>query len=131
MRGPASRASSPRMDLTKVPKVEGGIRMSTLEGRSVRNATHESTTDPQARLYRKARGHEAKLAYLGHVVIENRNALVVGCEVTEALGQHMEREAAARLMAYVPRKLRATVVADRAYDTSGLVVAIRQPRTTP
>ena len=71
-------------------------------GEKRRNQTHESTTDPQARLYRKAHGHEAKLAYLGHVVIENRNALVVGCEVTEALGQHMEREAAARLMADVP-----------------------------
>src|SRR5882672_10669261 len=100
-------------------------------GKKRRNQTHESTTDPQARLYRKARGHEAKLAYLGHVVIENRNALVVGCEVTEALGQHMEREAAARLMADVPRKLRATVGADRAYDTSGLVVAMRQQGVTP
>jgi transposase len=95
------------------------------------NQTHESTTDPQARLYRKARGHEAKLAYLGHVVIENRNALVVGCEVTEALGLHMEREAAARLMAEVARKPRATVGADRAYDTSCFVAAMRQHSLTP
>src|SRR6266850_5883134 len=111
----------------------GGGRNAEVDFRGEKrlNQTHESTTDPQARLYRKARGHEAKLAYLGHVVIENRNALVVGCEVTEALGQHMEREAAARLMADVPRKLRATVGADRAYDTSGLVVAMRQQGVTP
>jgi transposase len=89
----------------------GGGRNADVDFRGEKrcNQTHESTTDPQARLYRKARGHEAKLAYLGHVVIENRNALVVGCEVTEALGQHMEREAADRLMAEVPRKQRATV----------------------
>lgn len=111
----------------------GGGRNAEVDfrGEKRRNQTHESTTDPQARLYRKARGHEAKLAYLGHVVIENRNALVVGCEVTEALGQHMEREAAARLMAEVPRKLRATVGGDRGYDTSGLVVAMRQQGVTP
>lgn len=100
-------------------------------GEKRRNQTHQSTTDPQARLYRKARGHEAKLAYLGHVVIENRNALVVGCEVSEALGQHMEREAAARLMAEVPRKQRATLGADRAYDTSGFVAEMREQGVTP
>ncbi len=100
-------------------------------GEKRRNQTHESTTDPQARLYRKAHGHEAKLAYLGHVVIENKNAIVVGCEVTEALGSHMEREAAARLLADAPRKQRATVAADRGYDTSGFVAAMRAQGMTP
>jgi len=111
----------------------GGGRNADVDfrGEKRRNQTHQSTTDPQARLYRKAHGHEAKLAYLGHVVIENRNALVVGCEVTEALGQHMEREAAVRLMADVPRKQRATVGADRAYDTAGFVVAMREQDVTP
>jgi transposase len=100
-------------------------------GEKRRNQTHQSTTDPQARLYRKAQGQEAKLAYLGHVVIENRNALVVGCRVTEALGQHMEREAAAELMAKVPRKQRARVGGDRAYDTFGFVAAMREQGVTP
>jgi transposase len=100
-------------------------------GEKRRNQTHQSTTDPQARLYRKAQGHESKLAYLGHVVIENRSALVVGCEVTQALGSHMEREAAARLMGNVPRKLRATVGADRGYDTRGFVASMREQGVTP
>jgi transposase len=111
----------------------GGGRNTDVDFRGEKrcNQTHQSTTDPQARLYRKARGHEAKLAYLGHVVIENRNALVVGCEVTEALGQHMEREAAVRLMSEAPRRQRATLGADRAYDTSGLVAAMREQGVTP
>jgi len=95
------------------------------------NQTHQSTTDPQARLYRKARGHESKMAYLGHVVIENRHGLVMGCEVTEALGQHMERQAAVRLMGNVPRRQRATMGADRAYDTAWLVAAMREQGVTP
>jgi transposase len=112
---------------------DGGPRNADVDFRGEKrcNQTHQSTTDPQARLYRKAHGHEAKLAYLGHVAIENRNALVVGCEVTEALGQHMEREAAARLMSDVPRRQRATVGADRAYDTRGFVAAMRDQGVTP
>jgi len=100
-------------------------------GKKRRNDTHQSTTDPQARLYRKARGHEAKLSYLGHVVVENRSTLVMGCEVTEALGSHMEREAASRLMANVMRRHRATVGADRGYDTAGFVAAMRSQGVTP
>ena len=100
-------------------------------GQKRRNDTHESTTDPQARLYRKGFSQEAKLAYLGHVVIENRNALVVGCTVTEALGQHMEREAAIRLLADIPRRNRATAGADRSYDTRGFVAAAREQGVTP
>jgi IS5 family transposase len=112
---------------------DGGGRNAEVDfrGEKRRNQTHQSTTDPQARLYRKARGHEAKLAYLGHVVIENRNALVVGCTVTEALGQHMEREAALCLLADAPRKQNATVGADRAYDTRGFVAAAREQGITP
>jgi transposase len=112
---------------------KGGSRNSEVDfrGKKRRNDTHQSTTDPQARLYRKARGHEAKLAYLGHVVIENRNALVVGCEVTEALGLHMEREAAIRLMGDVPRRERATVGGDRAFDTGSFVTAMRAQGVTP
>jgi transposase len=112
---------------------EGGGRNQEVNfrGKKRRNDTHQSTTDPQARLYRKARGHEAKLAYLGHVVIENRNSLVVGCEVTEALGLHMEREAAIRLMGDIPRRERATVGGDRAYDTDSFVMAMRAQGVTP
>jgi hypothetical protein len=128
----ASQKSFKRKDGTGKGGPGGGRNADVdFRGEKRRNQTHESTTDPQARLYRKAHSHEAKLAYLGHVVIENRNALVVGCEVTEALGQHMEREAAARLMADVPRKQRATVGADRAYDTWGFVAQMREQGVTP
>jgi IS5 family transposase len=109
----------------------GRNREADFRGQKRRNDTHQSTTDPQARLYRKARGHEAKLSYLGHVVIENRSALVVGCEVTEALGQHMEREAAVRLLANAPRSSQATVGADKAYDTRGFVEQMREQGVTP
>jgi transposase len=101
------------------------------KGKTRRNDTHQSTTDSQARLYRKASGQESKLAYLGHVVIENRHALVMGCEVTEALGQHMEREAGIRLMGDVPRKGSATVGGDRAYDQHSFVQGMRAQGVTP
>lgn len=109
----------------------GRNREADFRGKTRRNDTHESTTDPQARLYRKARGQEAKMAYLGHVVIENRHGLVVGCEVTEALGQHMERQAAERLMRGAPRRARATMGGDRGYDTPGLVASMRRQGVTP
>src|SRR5205085_732099 len=57
------------------------------------NDTHESKTDPESKLWRKGRGREAKLAYMGHALMENRNGLVVDFEVTEASGK-AEREAA-------------------------------------
>ena len=55
-------------------------------GEKLKNGTHQSTTDPDARLYKKAQGKEGRLAYLGHVVTENRNGLVVDSEVTLATG---------------------------------------------
>jgi transposase len=101
------------------------------KGKKRRNDTHQSTTDPQARLYRKGPSQEAKLSYLGHVVVENRHALVMGCEVTEALGQHMERVAAIRLMGEVPRRSEATVGADRAYDDRRFVEGMRAQGVIP
>ena len=57
------------------------------------NTTHHSTTDPEARLYKKSRGQEAKLAYLGHTMVENRNGMIASAMVTQATGT-AEREAA-------------------------------------
>ena len=128
----ASHKSFRAKDGSDDDKPTGGRNaQADFRGKQRRNDTHQSTTDPQARLYRKGPNQEAKLAYLGHVVIENRNALVVGCEVTEALGQHMEREAAARLLADIPRRDRATAGADRGYDTAGFVAAAREIGVTP
>ena len=79
------------------------------------NETHASTTDPDARLYRKGPGQPAKLAYLGHVLMENRHALVVDTRLTLATGT-AEREAALEMVAARPSNHRITLGADKAYD---------------
>jgi transposase len=109
----------------------GRNRDVNFRGERRKNDTHESTTDPDARMYTKGSHQGAKLSYLGHIVIENRNGLVMGAEVTFADGNHREREAAARLLADTPRKIRATVGADKAFDTQGFVAAMREQGVTP
>ncbi|MGQ0572081.1 MAG: transposase, partial [Armatimonadota bacterium] len=99
-------------------------------GEARSNATHESTTDPQARLYRKGPGREAKLCYMGHVLMENRHGLVVDAQVTQATGT-AEREAAREMVKRLPRAHRVTVGADKAYDTHDFVVALRDLESTP
>ncbi len=91
--------------------------------------THESTTDPEARLYRKGKQQEARLCYLGHLLTENRHGLVVDVELTEADG-YAEREAA---LAMLERSVRgpATLGADRAYDTRDFVWDLRALGVTP
>ncbi|MDP9364554.1 MAG: IS5 family transposase [Chloroflexota bacterium] len=96
------------------------------------NATHRSTTDPEARLLRKGKGKEAKLAFLGHALMENRNGLLVDFQVTTATGT-AERDAVpllldeARDRGFRPR----TLGADKGYDTQGCVAAMRQRKVTP
>ena len=94
------------------------------------NETHASTTDPDARLYRRTHHGEAKLAYLGHVLMENRNGLAVGGCVTHATG-YAEREAALELVEALPVNGRITLGADKAYDTEAFVAALRANRVTP
>ena len=83
------------------------------------NETHESTTDPDARLARKSGGNEAKLAYCGNVLIENRNGLVVDTEVLLANGTS-EREAAIEMVEEIPGEGAVTLGADKGYDTKEL-----------
>jgi transposase len=96
------------------------------------NETHESKTDPDARLYKKSYGKEAKLAYLGHTVVENRNGLIVEAMATHADGT-AERDAALLLLADLteenPRRI--TVGADKAYDTRDFVSTARELGATP
>ena len=92
------------------------------------NATHASTTDPEARLSRKSQGHEAKLAYQGHVLMENRHGLVVDTCVSQATGI-AEREAAVAMATNL--RPGATVGADKGYDTRGFVAALRSLGLTP
>jgi transposase len=96
------------------------------------NETHESTTDPDARLYKKSYGTESKLAYLGHAVVENRNGLIAAAMVTQADG-YAEREAALLMLAdkQQDRSRRITVGADKAYDSKDFVVAARRLNVTP
>jgi hypothetical protein len=94
------------------------------------NATHVSTTDPAARLYQKAVGQEAKLCFRGHVLMENRNGLVVDAMVTPATGT-AEREAALALSeAQVPPR-RITLGGDKNYDTHPFVQDLRARQVTP
>jgi transposase len=96
------------------------------------NQTHESKTDPDAKLYRKSSGGEARLSYLGHTLVENRSGLIVGTYLTEADG-YAERDAAL-LMAYQKRRKSnkpMTLGADKAYDTQDFVAALRDLKITP
>ena len=94
------------------------------------NETHESKTDPEARLARKGSGKEAKLSYCGNVLIENRNGLVVEAELRQASGT-AERDAAAEMAANIPNKVRVTIAADKGYDTKDFVAAMRDLKVTP
>jgi transposase len=94
------------------------------------NDTHASTTDAEARLFRKGTGKEAKLCFMGHLLMENRSGLVVATRLTRATGL-AEREAAGRLIEDVPGRHRITVGADRAYDTAGFVAGLRALNATP
>lgn len=94
------------------------------------NETHQSTTDPDARLARKAGGQEAKLSYCGNVMIENRNGLVLDTELLQANGT-AERDAALLMVEAIPGSQRVTVAADKGYDTRDFVAELRQMNVTP
>ncbi len=95
------------------------------------NDTHESTTDPDARLYKKSYGKESHLAYLGHTLVENRNGLIAAAMVTQADG-YAEREAALLMLQEKRkgRRRRITVGADKAYDTKDFIAATRELNVT-
>jgi hypothetical protein len=94
------------------------------------NATHASTTDPEARLYKKAAGQEAKLCFVGHVLMENRNGLVVQATVTPATGT-AERDAALALVDAQAPSRRITLGGDKNYDTHQFVQDLRARQVTP
>jgi len=99
-------------------------------GEKLKNQTHQSTTDPEARLYKKAQGKEAKLVYLGHVVTENRNGLLVKAEVTLATGT-AEREAALAMMEEREGQKRVTLGGDKNYDVHDFVQKLRGQKVAP
>jgi transposase len=94
------------------------------------NETHESTTDPDARLYRKGSGRESRLCYMGHAVMENRNGLAICGEVTHATGT-AEREVALGWIEERPSRRRITLGGDKAYDVFDFVQALKERNVTP
>jgi len=94
------------------------------------NETHASTTDPDARLARKSNGEGAKLAFTGHLLMENRNGLVVDACLTHATGT-AEPAAALAMLQALPDARHKTVGADKAYDTAAFVADSRAAGVTP
>ena len=94
------------------------------------NATHQSTTDPEARLYKKSPGSEAKLCYMGHVEMENRNGLAVNSRLTQAHGR-AEPSAALEMVEEIPGLRRVTLGADKGYDRKEFVRELRDHNVTP
>jgi len=113
-----------------LPSDDPGNPPVNFHGETRTNATHASTTDPDAKLARKGAGKEAKLSYSGHVLMENRNGLVVDATVRLATGT-AEREAAFHMAAQIPDDRRVTVGGDKNYDTAEMVEKWRGLNVTP
>lgn len=94
------------------------------------NDTHASTTDPDARLYRKSNGTESKPCFAGHVLMDNRHGSAVDSRLTTATSRS-EREAALEMIACVPGGPGVTLGADKGYDTRGFVEELRSLEITP
>ena len=114
---------------TKPPNDRGNPTVD-FRGEKRCNATHESTTDPEAKLYRKSYGTESKLCYWGHVLMDNRHGLAVGGRVTQATS-YAEREAAVELLVKTRSRGRPTVGGDKAYDVREFVETLRFMGMTP
>jgi transposase len=132
-KGGASSDESAANRTDDPPPGGGGSRNldADFHGEKRSNDTHASTSDPEARLYRKGAGKEAKLCFIGHALMENRNALFVDACLTPADG-HAERVAALHMIE--PRADRATQItlaADRGYDAEDFVNELRSMRVTP
>jgi len=114
------------------PPESGGGRNPEVDfhGEKRLNQTHASTTDPEARLFKKGKGKEAKLCFMGHVLMENRHGLVVSPRLTAATGT-AEREAAEAMVEAVPGRHRITVGGDKAYDTREFVQSLRALKAVP
>jgi transposase len=107
-----------------IPPDDSGNPTVDFHGEKRSNDTHQSTTDRQARLYKKSKGTEAKLSYLGHVLTENRNGLVVRAQVTMATGT-AEREAALEMLEAWRGRGRVTMGGDKGYDVQEFVADVR------
>lgn len=127
----ASQKSYRRKDDDSEPPAGSGRNSeANFHGESRGNETHESKTDGDARLARKGPGKEAKLSYMGHTVMENRNGLIVKAATSHATGK-AEREVAANLLSDLSGMKKRTVGADKNYDTAEFVADCRAMNITP
>ena len=126
----ASLKSFKKVDQETAPPDDPGNPTVDFHGERRRNETHASTTDPDALLARKGKGKEAKLSFSGHVLMENRNGLVVNAAVYPATGT-AEREAALAMMVELRDNRRTTLAADKNYDTKDFVRDLRDRNVTP
>ncbi len=126
----ASIKSFRRKDGSDEPPTGGRNGERNFRGEKRSNATHASTTDPDARLARKSGGQEARMGFTGHLLMENRNGLIVDARLTQASGT-AEPEAALDMLGELPTAGNKTVGADKNYDTTAFVAAAREQNVTP
>jgi transposase len=135
---PADRAADasdqPRAEIVPMPRSARRDRNAEVDFRGEKrsNATHASTTDPEARLYRKSPGTGAILCFMGHTLMENRSGLIVQADLTQADGQAERRAALAMINRHSPGSTRRlTLGADKGYDSADFVTDLRQACVTP
>lgn len=121
----------PKDDQDQDPPTTGGRNTEVdFKGQKRKNDTHQSTTDPEARLLKKGKGKEAKLCFMGHALMENRNGLVVDSRLTQATGT-AERDAALEMVENISGTKQITLGADKGYDVGTFVKELRRLRATP
>jgi transposase len=124
------KSFKPRDEGDRPPEGGGRNAERDFHGERRRNESHASTTDPDARLYRKGRGKEAKLCHMGHLLMENRHGLIVDALLTPASGT-AERDAALAMLGRQAGRHRVTLGADKGYDAADFVVDLRALKVTP
>ena len=139
--GPGDPPSTRSADLPDQPQPETETTPMTRPARNAEvdfrgerrsNATHASTTDPEARLYKKSPGTGAILCFMGHTLMENRSGLIVQADLTQADGYAERRAALAMIHRHSPGSTRRlTLGADKGYDTADFVADLRQACVTP
>ncbi|MFN2604439.1 MAG: IS5 family transposase [Gemmatimonadaceae bacterium] len=128
----ASLKSFRKKDGGKPPEGGGSNVEVNFRGEKRKNDTHESTTDPAAKLYRKGNGQPAQLCYLGHVLMENRNGLCTDATLSQASGR-AEPEAALDMVlrATKPLRRRVTLGADKGYDRGEFIISLVENGVVP
>jgi transposase len=124
------KSFKPKEGADHQPPDDPGNPTVNFHGERRSNATHQSTTDSEARLARKGPGKEAKLSYAGHVLMENRNGIAVNGCVTQADG-YAKPQAALAMVEEIPGEHRVTLGADKGYDRKEFVQELRDHQVTP